>query len=64
MKILVDSDELEYISKFKKMWDEVEMRFKTLHTDFETGEEYYAGVIHASDIKEIKQKYFPKKEKL
>ena len=50
---------LQQGEKYEKMFNEVEMKFKTLHTDYETGEEYYSGVINATHIKEIKQRYFP-----
>ena len=45
---------------YEAMWGELEKKFKILHKDYETGEEYYTGVINESDIKELKQKYFPK----
>ena len=54
---------LQQGEKYKKMWNEIEARFNTLHTDYETGEQYYSGGINASDIKDIKQKYFPKEAK-
>ena len=36
--------------KFEKMWEKVEMKFKTLHTDYESGEKYYTGVIKGHNL--------------